>query len=97
MTLNRQSARFAFLSGDSAGMENFGRKLLAADSRSVEGRLYVGEAQYRRGRWKDALTEFTTARSTSVSRNPNALDCPQFLGARINELRMARNKKVESN
>lgn len=86
LALDRQSARFGLLAGDNQAVEKYGRELMAADPRSVGGHFYVGEAKFRQGNWSEALEEFTTARSEFRRQNPNAVEHPQFLNARINQL-----------
>jgi hypothetical protein len=84
--LDRQSARFGLLVGDYQAVENYGRKLVTADPSSVPGHIYLGEAKFQQGHWSQALEEFTTARSEFNRQNPNAVDHPQFLNLRINQL-----------
>jgi hypothetical protein len=84
--LNRQGARFALLAGDAVALEYYGRKLVAADPDSIDGRMYLGEASYRQAKWEQALQEFAAARSSFDRRHPDALERPRFLVARINQL-----------
>lgn len=84
LALDRQSARFGFLAGDHQPLEKYGRELVTADSRSVEGHFYLGEAKFRQSNWSEALEEFTTARSEFHRQHPD--DQSQFMNARINQL-----------
>jgi len=83
--LDRQGGRFGFVAGSPDTMEKFGRRLAATGPDAVEGHLYLGEAQYRRGRWAEALREFQAARTERARRTGAGSDA-QFLDLRISEL-----------
>jgi hypothetical protein len=83
---DRQGARFAFLAGDPQLLETYGRRLVAADPGSIAGHMYLGEAQFRRQKWAEAMQEFTTANTQFALQHPNALERPRFLLARISQL-----------
>jgi len=82
---DEQGARFALLAGNPQALDEYGHKLVAADPDSVSGHMYLGEANFRQGKWDDALREFTTARSQFGQRHPTAIEPPQFLNVRINQ------------
>jgi hypothetical protein len=82
---DEQSARLALLAGNPQALDEYGHKLVAADPDSVSGHMYLGEASFQRGKWDDALREFTTARGQFGERHPKALEPPQFLNLRINQ------------
>jgi hypothetical protein len=84
--LDRRGGRFALLAGDAPGLEQAGRKLIAAAAGDVEGHLYLGESRYLQSRWTEALSEFTTARANFRSSHPGATEPPRFLDARINQI-----------
>jgi hypothetical protein len=84
LALDQQGARFAMLAGDHQPLEKYGRELVAADSRSIEGHFYLGEAKFRQSNWSEALEEFTTARAEFRRQHPH--DQSQFMNARINQL-----------
>jgi hypothetical protein len=84
--LARQSARFGLLVGDYQAVENYGRRLVGADPSSIPGHIYLGEAKFGQQKWSEALEEFTTARAEFNRQNPKALERPQLLNARINQL-----------
>lgn len=82
-----RGARFAFLTGDAAGLENYGRKLLAADRNSPAGLVYVAEASFQRGEWAEALRRYSAARSAYFrQKGPNA-EAPIFTLRRISQIR----------
>jgi hypothetical protein len=84
--LDRRGGRFALLAGDAPGLEQAGRKLIAAAAGDVEGHMYLGESRYLQSRWTEALSEFTTARANFRSSHPRATEPPRFLDARINQI-----------
>lgn len=84
--LDRQSARFGLLVGDYQAVENYGRELVGADPRSIPGHIYLGEAEFGQQKWSEALEEFTTARAEFNRQHPDAVEHPQMLNARINQL-----------
>lgn len=83
LAVAQQAGRFGLCAGDPQALESAGRRLLAADSGSIPGHLYAGEAKYRQGRWAEALAEFTAAHSQFARRHPNAYERPRALNARI--------------
>jgi hypothetical protein len=84
--LDRRSGRFALIARDAPGLEQAGRKLIAADAGDVEGRMYMGEARYLQSRWTEALAEFTTARTGFRRSYPDATEPPRFLDIRISQI-----------
>jgi hypothetical protein len=86
LALDRQRARFALRTGDSVAVERYGRKLVEAHPASLPGHVYIGEALFVQGRWEEALQEFLTARAEFDRQQPHAVDRPQYLNARINQL-----------
>jgi hypothetical protein len=85
LAVAQQTGRFGLLAGDPQALESAGRRTLAADSGSIPGHMYAGEAKYRQGKWAEALAEFTAARSQFVRRRPNAYERPRALDARISQ------------
>ena len=81
--VDRRGGRFARIAGDAPGLEQAGRKLIAAAAGDVEGQMYLGEARYLQSRWTDALAEFTTARTGFRRSYPDTAEPPSFLDARI--------------
>jgi hypothetical protein len=77
--LEEQRARFAFLAHDPAAMEASGRALVAADRGSPTGHM------------QQALNEFLIARAVYQNRNPDQIEQPVFLNARIRESMEATN------
>jgi hypothetical protein len=84
--LDRQSARFGLLVGDYQAVENYGRKLVGTDPSSIPGHIYLGEAKFGQQKWSEALEEYTTARAEFNRQHPDAVERPQLLNARINQL-----------
>jgi hypothetical protein len=86
LALLRQRARFGLRSGDVAAVERYGRALVSADPASVPGHVYLGDAFLGQGKSQDALREFLTARGEFERQKPDAVERPQYLNARINQL-----------
>jgi hypothetical protein len=84
--LDELRARFALLAGDVQGLEESGRKLLAAHPDGVSGHMYLGEANFRQGKWVDALAQFTAARAAFARAQPTALEPPRFIIVRMNQV-----------
>ncbi|SPE39689.1 exported hypothetical protein [Candidatus Sulfopaludibacter sp. SbA3] len=84
--VDRRSGRFALIARDAGGLEQAGRKLIAADAGDVEGHMYMGEARYLQSRWTDALAEFATARNGFRRSHPGAGEPPRFLDVRISQI-----------
>jgi hypothetical protein len=84
--VDRRAGRFALMAGDASGLEQAGRKLIAAEAGGVEGHLYLGEALYMQGHGTEALEEFTTARANFRRGRPGDTEPSLFLNARINHI-----------
>ena len=91
VALEEQRARFAFLAHDPAAMEASGRALVAADRGSPSGHMYLGEASFERNNLQQALNEFLIARAVYQNRNPDQIEQPVFLNARIHQSMDAPN------
>jgi hypothetical protein len=83
---DQRSGRFALLAADPAGLEQAGRKLIAANALEAAGHMYLGEARYLQSNWTEALAEYTTARICFHRSHPGAAEPPRFLDARINQI-----------
>jgi len=95
--LDEQGARYALLASDTAGLEEYGRRLLSADPKSISGHIYLGEANYGQAKWQEAFDEFNAATIEFSHRYPEAHELPVFLVARKNEIihrLMQRNEPV---
>ena len=84
--LDQRAGRFALMAGAASGLEQAGRKLIAAEAGGVEGHLYLGEALYMQGHETEALEEFTTARANFHRGHPGDTEPPLFLNVRINRI-----------
>ena len=69
----------------SSAMEASGRALVAADRGSPSGHMYLGEASFERNNLPQALNEFLIARAVYQNRNPDEIEEPVFLNARIRQ------------
>ena len=86
LALDRQRARFGLKSADYKSVEAYGRKLVAADPSSIAGHIYLGEAKMGQEKWDEALKEFLRARVEYNRQKSDAVDKPQYINARINQL-----------
>jgi hypothetical protein len=48
--------------------------------------MYLGEASFERNNLRQALNEFLIARAVYQNRNPDEIEEPVFLNARVNRL-----------
>jgi tetratricopeptide (TPR) repeat protein len=59
------------------------RRLLAADSDSIEAHIYLGEVEFRQSKWDEALQEYRAAYEI----NPDLYGVAQFLCGAPNAVR----------
>ncbi len=86
LEIARQTGRFGLRAGDAEALDSAGRRLVAANPGSIDGRLYLGEARYQQGKWEQALAQFAAARAEFARQHPNGPEGPRFLSARIGQL-----------
>ena len=77
----RHTARYALLTHDWNKLEQMAKKIAVTDP--VSGHVSLGDAKFGQKKWKEALAEYTAARSMLKRQNPDLPELPRNLNERI--------------
>jgi hypothetical protein len=80
----RHTARYALLAHDWNKLEQIAKKIAATDPAS--GHIFLGDARFGQKKWREALAEYTAARSMINRQNPDLPELPRNLNERITQV-----------
>jgi hypothetical protein len=80
----RHTARYALLTHDWNKLEQMAKKIAFTDP--VSGHVSLGDAKFGQKKWKEALAEYTVARSELNRQNPDLPELPRYLHERITQV-----------